>query len=384
VVQPNFQRFDPPNVVATFLRVPGTIRLARNLFVLIFVLMPLLGPVPAVGQGGKTRVLRSIRELNQLSSIDARNKFPVEVEAVATYVDPEWGLLFIQDDTGAVYVDVHGISSLCPVSSRVRVVAVTGAGDVGTVLENPRVECLGSGVLPIAERRNLADIAAKSADSRFVLTQGTLRPSDQTWPRISYRIVDANTSALVVVPQPSNVQSQGLVGSTVRVRGVSGVQIDNKGKVVGSLLFVNRIEDIQADSAEAHGTNGPVVVVNKSNPRNDLSMADLRSILLGERLYWNGTQKIVLLLPKIGTPERETTLRLLGLEEAAYEKQWSDKAKQGQVDTAPVAAAGGFAVNVVAERPEAIAIVPAADVKTSVKVISIDGHMPRDSAYPVH
>jgi hypothetical protein len=362
----------------------GSAGLTRHLITLAFVAVLLLTPFLAARQAPmKKRVLRTLHEVNQLSSIEARNVFSVDVQGVVTYVDADWGLLFVQDETGAIYVNVHGMTSLCPVSSRIHVTAVTGAGDVGTVLENPHIECLGPAVLPTAERRSLAEISSKVADSRYVQTEGVLRPGDQAWPRICYRIVDGNTAALVVVPQASDPQSQRMLGATVRVRGVSGVQIDPKGKVVGSLLFVNRLDDIQV-AIVGQSPSTLAVVVNKGNPVSDLSQAELRQILLGTRLYWNGLQKIVLLLPKVGTPERETMLRLLALDESGYESHWSEAAKQGEVDTAPVPASGGFAVNVVAENPQAIAIVSAADLKPSVKVISIDGHMPRDTAYAVH
>jgi phosphate transport system substrate-binding protein len=360
--------------------ISGPLRLATSLaFAVLLLISSGAGQAPM-----KKRVLRTLREANQLSSIEARNVFPVDVQGVATYVDPEWGLLFLQDETGAIYVNVHGMTSLCPVGSRIHITAVTGAGDVGTVLESPHIECLGTGVLPTAERRSLAEISSKLADSRYVQTEGVLRPGDQSWPRICYRIVDGNSAALVVLPQASDAQSQRMLGASVRVRGVSGVQIDSKGKVVGSLLFVNRMDDIQVAIAGGQSANTLAVVVNKGNPVNDLSQAELRQILLGTRLYWNGAQKIVLLLPKVDTPERETMLRLLGLNESAYENHWSEAAKQGEVSTPPVAASCGLAVNVVAENPQAIAIVSAADVKSSVKVISIDGHMPRDTAYAIH
>jgi hypothetical protein len=329
------------------------------------------------------RVLRTVHEVNQLSNIDARNALPVEVEGVATYSDPEWGLLFLQDDTGAIYVNVHGITSLCPVGSRIRVNAVTGAGDVGTVLVNPHIQLLGQGVLPIAERRTLADLNAKAADSRYVQTVGLLRPGDQPWNRICFRIVDGNSSALVVVPEASNPQMKRMVGTTVRVRGVSGIHLDPNGKILGAMLFVNRPEDIQPETAETQKPNVLAVIVNRNNPVGDLSIQDLRRILLGERLFWKGSQRIVLLLPNVGTPEREATLRLLGMEESAYKKYWSEKASSAGVDAAPVSAASGFAVNVVATTADAIAMVLISDVKSSVKVINLDGHSPADPAYPL-
>jgi hypothetical protein len=331
------------------------------------------------------KVLGTIRQVTELSNIEARGALPVQLEAVVTYSDPEWGLLFVEDDTGAIYVNVHGINTTFPPGSRVRVDAVTGPGDVGTVLVNPHIQILGKVALPTAERRTLAEINAQKADSRFVLTRGVLRAGDQSWKRICFRVFDGDVSALVVVPQPASQEARRLVGATVHLRAVSGIHIDDKGRIVGALLFVNRLEDIEVEGGAAYSPNVLAVIVNKSNPVNGLSMAELRQILLGERKYWRGSAKIALLLPTVGTLERQTALRLVNMDESSYQKYWKEKSSAGEPDGAPAtAAASGFAVNLVAETTDAIAVVPLGDVKGSVKMLRIDGFLPTDSAYPVH
>jgi hypothetical protein len=367
----------------------STARLKRNAFgnqVPLCILLVFFASFLAFAQAQNNRkTLRTVREVNDLGNIEARNAYPVQLEGVATYSDPEWGLLFLEDETGAIYVNVHGMSSLFPAGSRIRVDAVTGPGDVGTVLVNPRIQVLSQGALPTPEHRSVAELNAKKADSRFVQTQGVLRAGDQPWTRICFRIFDGNTSALVVVPQAGNAEARRLVGATVQLRGVSGVHIDSKGKVVGALIFVNHLEDIEVESGEAHDPNALAVVVNKSNPTNDLSMAELRRILLGDRKFWRNSDKIVLLLPTAGTAERKTALHLLDMDESNYQKYWLEKTSAGAADTAPATApASGIAVNLVAETDDAIAVVPLADVKGSVKVLRIDGFLPSDSAYPVH
>jgi hypothetical protein len=328
------------------------------------------------------RVLQTIREVNQLTNIEARNAYSVKLEGTVTYSDPEWGLLFVEDATGAIYVNVHGMNASYPAGSRVKVEAVTGPGDVDTVLVNPHVEVAGQGDMPTAQRRSLADLNAQKADSRFVSTHGVLRAGDQPWKRICFRIFDGETSALVVVPQVSGPEARRLVGASVRVRGVSGVHIDSKGKVVGSLIFVNRLEDIEVEGATAN-PNALAVIVNKGNPLNDLSLSELRRILLGERTTWKGSQKIVLLLPTIGTPERQTALRLVSMDESSYKSHWTEVSAAG-ANVAPVAApASGMAVNLVADTVDAVAVVPLADVKGSVKILRIDGSLPGDSGYPI-
>ena len=327
-------------------------------------------------------VLRTIREVNQLTNIEARNAYSVQLEGTVTYSDPEWGLLFVEDSSGAIYVNVHGSKTSYPAGSQVKIEAVTGPGDVATVLVNPHVEILGKRELPTPQRRTLSEINAQKADSRFVSTRGVLRAGDQPWKRICFRMFDGDVSALVVVPQLSNLEARRLVGATVRVRGVSGVHIDQKGKVVGALIFVNRLEDIEVEGGSAPSASTLAVIVNRSNPVNDLSMAELRKILLGERTVWRGSRKIILLLPTVGSAERETALRLVSMDESNYKQHWLDQAGSGSV--APAASASGFAVNVVADTGDAIAVVPLADVKGSVKMLRINGTSPADSGYPIH
>ena len=342
-------------------------------------LLSLLGTVWAQND---RRILRTIREVNQLTNIEARNAYPVQLEGTVTYSDPEWGLLFVEDATGAIYVNVHGMTTSYLPGSQVRIEAVTGPGDVDTVLANPHLEVLGKAEMPNPERRSLADLAAQKADSRFIVTHGVLRAGDQPWKRVCFRMFDGDTSALVVVPQISRPEARRLVGASVRVRGVSGVHIDAKGKVVGALIFVNRLEDIEVEGGAKATPNTLAVIVNKSNPVNELPLAELRRILLGERTNWKGTKKIALLLPTVGSPERQTTLRLVAMDESSYKSHWTEISGGGAT---PVAApASAMAVNLVAEIEDAIAVVPLGDVKGSVKILRIDGSLPGDAGYPIH
>lgn len=330
------------------------------------------------------KTLHTIKEVNELSNIEARNTYSVHLDGIATYSDPEWGLLFLEDATGAIYVNVHGMDTKYTPGSHLRVDAVTGPGDVGTVLVNPKIQILGEGVLPAAERRSLAELNTKAADSHFVQTRGVLRAGDQPWQRICFRVFDGNVSALVVVPQASNQEARKLVGANVRLRGVSGVHIDAKGKVVGAMIFVNRLADIEAENGVTQDPNALAVIVNKNNPVNDLPMAELRRILLGERRFWANSHKIVLLLPGFGSTERQSTLQLVGMDESNYKQHWSEKTAGANESLPAAAPASGIAVSLVAETEDALAIVPMAEVKGSVKLIKIDGYYPSDSAYPVH
>jgi hypothetical protein len=329
--------------------------------------------------------LRTVREVRELSNVEARNAYPVQLEGIATYSDPEWGLLFLADSTGAIYVNTHGMSASFPAGSHLRVDAVTGPGDVGTVLAQPTIHVLGQGQLPTPEHRSVSDLDALKADSHFIETRGVLWACDQSWKRICFRIADGKASALVVVPKLSSAAAQKLVGATVRVHGVSGIHLDPNGKPLSALIFVNRLEDIEVEGGESQNLNALAVVVNKNNPVNNLSTDELREILLGKREYWKGSQKIQVLLPNGGSPEREVTLHMVDMNDSSYREYWLDRTNAGEAAAAPAAMpSSGIALSLVAESPGAIAVVPLADVRDSVKVVKIDGHLPSDAAYPIH
>jgi len=351
------------------------------LCVLIFAVASVL----AIAQAQNTHpTLRTVREVRQLNNIEARNAYPVQLEGVATYSDAEWGLLFLADDTGAIYVNVHGSNSSFPAGSRLRVDAVTGPGDVETVLVQPSIHLLGQGNLPAPERRTLGELNALTADSHFVETRGVLWACDQPWKRVCFRISEGKASALVVVPVLNSAAARKLVGATVRVRGVSGVHLDPKGKPLSAMIFANRLEDIEVEGGASQNANAMAVIVNRTNPVNNLSMEDLRKILLGERRYWTGSQTITVLLPNGGSPERQTTLRLLAMDDSSFQGYWLEKIKTAGGSAPAAVPSSGLALSLVAETPGAMAVVPFAEVRDSVKVVKIDGHLPTDSAYPIH
>lgn len=353
-----------------------------------FVLCALLCSVISlrgVAQAPTHATLRTVREVRELSNVEARNAYPVQLEGIATYSDPEWGLLFLADATGAIYINTHGMNASFPPGSRLRVDAVTGPGDVGTVLAQPNIHVLGQGQLPEPERRSIADLDALKADSHFIETRGVLWACDQSWKRICFRIADGKVSALVVVPTRNTAAAQKLVGATVRVHGVSGIHLDPNGKPLSALVFVNRLEDIEVEGGASQNLNSLAVIVNKDNPVANLSTAELREILLGKREHWKNSQKIIVLLPNGGSPEREVALRMVDMNEASYKQYWLERTNAGGGAGAPASVpSSGIALSLVAETRGAISVVPLADVRDSVKVVKIDGHLPSDAAYPMH
>ncbi|MGD0737375.1 MAG: EAL domain-containing protein [Terracidiphilus sp.] len=202
---------------------------------------------PVLPSAGPGHALQSVQEIHNLGNAEAAKSRPVELQGVVTYSDPEWGLLFVRDKTGSIYINVHGINKTYPPGSTVLVDGVTTAGDVAPSVLQSTIQIIGHEPLPRPEPRSVKELDAGGSDSSWVVTEGVLRPCDKTWPRICFRIFDGKDIAWVIVPHPDNPAAQRLVGATVRVTGVAGSHMDAENKRIGAQVFVTGLEDIKVE-----------------------------------------------------------------------------------------------------------------------------------------
>jgi ABC-type phosphate transport system substrate-binding protein len=128
------------------------------------------------------------------------------------------------------------------------------------------------------------------------------------------------------------------------------------------------------------------IVVNQSNPVENLSFVELRRIFMGERSHWPNGRRITLVMMEAGQAERKAVLRdIYQMNETDFNNHFLQGVFTGEVFVSPktLATSAGvckFVFNV----PGAIGYVRASTVEGSVKVVRIDGHLPDDKDYRLH
>ena len=262
--------------------------------VVLCLLWPLFAFAQLHGQSGRQPTLRTVQGIHGLSNTEARKAFSVELQGVVTYSDPEWGLLFIRDQTGSIYVDAHGTSTLFPLGTRVQVNGVTGAGDVAPTVVQAKIRILGREPPPKPEQRAVAELDAGVADSSWVVTEGVLHPCDQTWTRVCFRIFDGKSFAWLVVPEKENAAAQRLMGATVRVTGVSGVHLDSANRRVAAQLFVNSLADIQIEEPALPDSFASTPISLGSLRKLDLNRRFLLEVHVRGTVTWASPTKLFL------------------------------------------------------------------------------------------
>jgi ABC-type phosphate transport system substrate-binding protein len=127
------------------------------------------------------------------------------------------------------------------------------------------------------------------------------------------------------------------------------------------------------------------VVVHPDTPVSDLSLAEVRKVLLGERQYWSSKLPVVLLIRAPVARERDVVLKVIyQMSEAQFKQYWVAKIFRAEAASPPkIVYSNDMQYELVTAMPGAIAFVDAKNVRPGVKVLRVDGHLPGEKDYPL-
>src|ERR1700756_3471630 len=102
-----------------------------------------------------------------------------------------------------------------------------------------------------------------------------------------------------------------------------------KVRIVGCLMTIivylalpreQRAQNSSSPQSRGNPGQALAIIVNRSNPTDNLSFTELRKIFLGERNHWPNGHRIAIAMLDYGQPERRTVLRLIyHTDEAGYQ-----------------------------------------------------------------
>jgi|KBSSwiStaDraftv2_1062776.scaffolds.fasta_scaffold205051_2 hypothetical protein len=133
----------------------------------------------------------------------------------------------------------------------------------------------------------------------------------------------------------------------------------------------------------AQGSNDVAVVVHPSIPIDNLSLGELRRLVLGDRGFWPASVRVSLMLRAPVAHERDVILRVVcQMTEAQFRQHWIAKVFRADAAVAPkIVYSSEMSVDMAAQIPGAITFVDASRVGKNSKVLKIDGLLPGDKGY---
>jgi PAS domain S-box-containing protein len=195
--------------------------------------------------------ITEIAQVRQLSNEEAAVGLPVNLSGVLTMVQRSSDLVFIQSGDEAIFVDCSDLTlqGMVP-GQRVRITGLTGGGGFAPIIRHPRIEVLGPGVLPVAQKVDPEQAPSGTYDSEYVEVEGLVRPFTWggAWYRFNLLTPMGVVNAMLIEPRDA-ARLEDLVDAKVRVRGVFATVFTVDGVLTGYRMFVYSPEDMRVVSA---------------------------------------------------------------------------------------------------------------------------------------
>jgi hypothetical protein len=125
------------------------------------------------------------------------------------------------------------------------------------------------------------------------------------------------------------------------------------------------------------------LVVRPDTPADDLRLAEVRDLMLGERQSWNGKLRVTLLVRAPQTRERDVVLKIVyRMTEGQFRQYWISKVFRAESSSGPkIVYSNEMATDLVLSIPGSIAFIDATQVPKGLKVLKIDGKLPGEKGY---
>ena len=128
------------------------------------------------------------------------------------------------------------------------------------------------------------------------------------------------------------------------------------------------------------------IVAHPDVPLDNLSFADLRKLLLGDRQFWTSNVRVTLLIRAPVSRERDVLLtKIYQMSEAQFRQYWIGKVFRAETSGGPkIVYSNDMAASLVGSIPGSVAFVDAAQIPKGLKVLKIDGKAPGEKGYPLN
>jgi signal transduction histidine kinase/CheY-like chemotaxis protein len=219
---------------------------------------------PAPSARSNSELITNAADLRSLPAEEAILGKPVRIDGVITYRHREWGIMFVQDATGGVFVNAAHLTNTPGTSGdRVIVTGTTSPGDFAPVVVAFGMRLLGPSPYPKPSSLNQEEVFLGKADSQWVELEGIVQSvymaSGQPGAGLSFGAHNFQ----VGLPGGTPPVPKAWINALVRVRGVCGTLFNGKRQLQGIQLFVPSLDQFTiVESPGADVFQLPVAPIN--------------------------------------------------------------------------------------------------------------------------
>ena len=195
---------------------------------------------------GTPRLLTTIASIRALPDGVARQGWPVRLRGVVTYADAGWGRLIIEDQNGALGIDISGTNQAYARGDRIEVAGWTAVSDITAVplVNRPTIQRLGTTPPPTPPVVPLSALTSEVCDGRSLQTSGVVKQLGIWNGYLRIHVVTGQRSVELRVYEFPLVDMSPLVGASIQSPGVCIQAPAGEVKLADLRVMVSDFEDL--------------------------------------------------------------------------------------------------------------------------------------------
>jgi signal transduction histidine kinase len=202
---------------------------------------------------GALSYLTNAAQIRTLSVEDAQRGYPVKLQGVVLYADPQFNDLIIQDDTAGIYVRgwSEQFGALHP-GQLVQLAGVSGPGDYAPVVTVRSLTLLGEGTVPAAPPVSYGDLASGLEDGQWIETGGIVLSATLSTVRTNFihqyliiQMLVGGNELTARVLNFTGADIDHLPDAELRVRGVTVPMFSTHHQLYSEEILVSSLADVQ-------------------------------------------------------------------------------------------------------------------------------------------
>jgi PAS domain S-box-containing protein len=204
-----------------------------------------IGPEPLLIKTNRSDFLTNALQISKLNRVEAAQRFPVRLQGVMTYADPAWRNGFIQDKTGAIYVDLDPAQRNLQAGQQVELAGYTSPGGFAPEVISTSIAVLGTTNLPAPARVDLEDLANGHLDAHWVEMQGVVRRAEAQAGHLNLSLMTPNGrfKAIILGQDEQNIPAQ-FIDAMVSIRGACTSERNIRRQLSGITLHVPNMNQV--------------------------------------------------------------------------------------------------------------------------------------------
>ena len=184
--------------------------------------------------------LVTVAAVRSLNARQALERYPVHLRGVVTFFDPLFGLLFVQDKTGGIFVSTRGLQGLVlSPGQNVEVLGVSDPGEFAPVVTQTKVRPLPTrSRLPEPAYSSIDDLITGRLDSTWIEASGvvqSVRPANGRW----YLEAVNGIHRFRIILLHAAGRPARWIDCKVRALGVCGAAFNTRRQLTGINVFVS-------------------------------------------------------------------------------------------------------------------------------------------------